>query len=39
MSRFSEKGYYVKENAPINLTLDMDRTAQWFEETLGWKNL
>lgn len=36
MSRFSEKGYYVKENAPIYLTLDMDRTAKWFEETLGW---
>lgn len=27
MSRFSEKGYLVKENAPIYLTSDMDRTA------------
>ncbi len=36
MSRFSEKGYYVKENAPIYLTSDMDRTAKWFEDTLGW---
>lgn len=36
MSRFSEKGYYVEENAPIYLTLDMDRTARWFEDTLGW---
>ena len=36
MSRFSEKGYFVKENAPIYLTLDMDRTAKWFEEILGW---
>lgn len=36
MSRFSEKGYFVKENAPIYLTPDMDRTAQWFEEMLGW---
>lgn len=36
MSKFSEKGYFVKENAPIYLTLDMDRTAKWFEEILGW---
>ncbi len=36
MSRFSEKGYLVKENAPIYLTSDMDRTAKWFEDTLGW---
>lgn len=31
-----EKGYFVKENAPVYLTLDMDRTAKWFEEILGW---
>ena len=36
MSMYSEKGYFVKENAPVFLTLDMDRTAKWFEETLGW---
>ena len=36
MSRFSEKGYVVKENAPIYMTLDMDKTAKWFEEVLGW---
>lgn len=36
MSKFSEKGYFVKENAPIYLTADMDATAQWFEKTLGW---
>lgn len=36
MSRFRDKGYYVKENAPIYLTPDMDKTAQWFEEVLGW---
>ena len=36
MGRFSEKGYFVKENAPIYLTLDMDRTAKWFEDILGW---
>ncbi len=36
MSRFGEKGYVVKENAPVYLTMDMDKTAKWFEETLGW---
>lgn len=36
MGKFSEKGYFVKENAPIYLTLDMDRTVKWFEEILGW---
>ena len=36
MSRFSEKRYVVKENAPIYLTMDMDRTAKWFEEVMGW---
>ena len=36
MSRFVEKGYFVKENAPIYLTDDMEKTVRWFEETLGW---
>ena len=36
MSRFGEKGYYVKENAPVYFTKNMDETARWFEETLGW---
>lgn len=36
MSRFLEKGYFVKENAPVYLTLDMDKTAKWFEEIMGW---
>lgn len=36
MSRFSEKGYFVKENAPIYFTPHMDRTAKWFEDVLGW---
>ncbi len=36
MSKFSEKGYFVKENAPIYFTRDLDRTAKWFEEVLGW---
>lgn len=36
MSKFSEKGYFVKENAPIYLTMDMEKTAEWFENVLGW---
>lgn len=36
MSRFIEKGYFVKENAPIYLTEDMNNTIKWFEEVLGW---
>lgn len=36
MNRFSEKGYFVKGNAPIYRTPDMDRTAKWFEDVLGW---
>ncbi len=36
MSRFTDKGYHVKENAPVYLTKDMDKTAKWFEEVLGW---
>ena len=36
MSKFSEKGYHVKENAPVYFTKDMDRTAKWFEDVLGW---
>lgn len=36
MSKFSEKGYVVKENAPIYLTEDMDKTVKWFEDVLGW---
>ena len=36
MSKFSEKGYFVKENAPIYLTNNMEQTAKWFEDVLGW---
>lgn len=36
MSRFAERGYHVKENAPIYFTNDMDKTARWFEDVLGW---
>lgn len=31
-----ERGYTVKENGPVYYTKDMDRTAKWFEDVLGW---
>ncbi|MBQ7027627.1 MAG: hypothetical protein IJN14_04415 [Ruminococcus sp.] len=36
MSKFSEKGYFVKENAPVYFTNNMEQTAKWFEDVLGW---
>lgn len=36
MQRLKERGYTVKENAPVYYTRDMDRTAKWFEDVLGW---
>lgn len=36
MSKFAEKGYFVKENAPIYFTEDMNKTIKWFEEVMGW---
>lgn len=31
-----ERGYTVKENGPIYYTKNMDKTAKWFEDVLGW---
>jgi len=36
MQAYSERGYYVKENAPIYYTSDMERTIAWFRDVLGW---
>lgn len=36
MGRFGEKGYYVKENAAVYFTKNMDDTVKWFEDILGW---
>ncbi|MEO3946341.1 helix-turn-helix domain-containing protein [Gorillibacterium sp. CAU 1737] len=36
MSKFSERGYVVRENGAVYFTLDMDATVHWFEEVLGW---
>jgi AraC family transcriptional regulator len=36
MSKFSERGYVVRENGPVYFTKDMDKTVKWFEAVLGW---
>ena len=36
MERYAQRGYYVKENAPVYFTEDMDKTCQWFRDILGW---
>jgi len=36
MQTYSERGYYVKENAPLYLTPDMEKTSAWFRDVLGW---
>ena len=33
---FSNRGYVVKETAPVYYTKDMDKTVKWFSEILGW---
>lgn len=34
--KLQERGYTIKENGPIYYTNNMDRTAKWFEDVLGW---
>jgi AraC family transcriptional regulator len=36
MSKFSDRGYFIKENGPVYFTKNMDRTVTWFENVLGW---
>lgn len=36
MQKLKERGYTVKENAPVYYTQDMDKTAEWFDKVLGW---
>lgn len=36
MQSLKQRGYNVQENGAIYYTNDMDRTAKWFEEALGW---
>ena len=36
LQAYSDRGYYVKENAPIYFTQDMEKTCTWFHDVLGW---
>ena len=36
MSKFSERGYVIRETGPVYYTENMDRTVKWFEDILGW---
>lgn len=36
MTRYSKRGYYVKENAPVYFARDIEATCKWFREVLGW---
>jgi len=36
MQTYSERGYYVKENAPVYFTPDIENTCAWFRDVLGW---
>ena len=36
MSKYSERGYVVRENGPIYFCRNMDKTLEWFTEVLGW---
>ncbi|MDF2942582.1 MAG: transcriptional regulator, AraC family [Herbinix sp.] len=36
MQELSKRGYTVKENGAVYHTRNMDKTAKWFEDVLGW---
>jgi AraC family transcriptional regulator len=36
MEKYSKRGYYITHNMPTYLTKDMDKTAEWFVNVLGW---
>jgi len=36
MQAYSERGYYVKENAPLYFAKDIEKTSDWFRDVLGW---
>ncbi len=36
MESYSQRGYYVKENAPVYFTKDIQKTCDWFRDVLGW---
>jgi len=36
LQSYGDRGYYVKENAPVYFTPDMEKTCAWFRDVLGW---
>ena len=36
MEAYGQRGYYVKENAPVYFTQDIWKTCDWFRDVLGW---
>jgi len=36
MEAYSRRGYYVKENAPVYFTPNIQKTCDWFRDILGW---
>lgn len=36
LEKMKNRGYAVKENGPVYFTMDMGRSAKWFEDVLGW---
>lgn len=36
MTDFIQRGYVVKETGAVYFTENLDKTAEWFEKTLGW---
>lgn len=36
MEDLKKRGYTILENGPIYYTQNMDQTAQWFQDVLGW---
>ncbi len=36
MDKLTSRKYFVKENAPVYFTYDMEKTTKWFENVMGW---
>jgi len=36
MKNLQNRGYQVRDAAPVYFTEDMERTVAWFEQVLGW---
>ena len=38
LEKYQKRGYYVTFLMPTYLTKDMDKTAEWFRDILGWNS-